>query len=375
MPFIDLQTQQARVREAVEKGFAKVLDHGIYIMGPEVQELEKELETYCNVGNAISCSSGTDALVLPLMALGIGQGDAVFVPSFTFTASAEAIALVGATPVFVDVDPIYFNTDPASLKAAIEWVIAENNLKPKAVMPVDLFGIPADYQSIKAICAEYSLHCISDAAQSFSAEVAGHKVGALAEVTATSFFPAKPLGCYGDGGAVFTNDDELAEKIKSVRVHGRGTGKYDNICVGMNARLDTLQAVVLIEKLKILEDELERRQIVAANYAKHLGNSVVCPIVPQGMKSAWAQYTISTDKRDQVAKALKDKNIPAQIYYAKPVHQQVAYQDGLIAPGDLPVTEALSKTLISLPMHPYLEEEVQALIAEVIKNEVTTGIA
>lgn len=370
IPFIDLKTQQARIRSEVERGFARVLDHGIYIMGPEVGELEGQLQDYCGVKHAISCSSGTDALVLPLMALEIGQGDAVFVPSFTFTASAEAIVLVGATPVFVDVDPVSFNIDLRSLKAAIEEVKKDGNLTAKAIMPVDLFGLPASYEGLNQLAGEESLFVLSDAAQSFSAENADQKVGCLTHATATSFFPAKPLGCYGDGGAVFTDDDELAEKIKSVRVHGRGTSKYDNIRVGMNARLDTMQAVVLIEKLKILEDELQKRQEVANIYAQLLGNAVIAPKVPNGKKSAWAQYTISSPKRDKIAEVLKAQKIPAQIYYEKPIHKQTAYKNGLVSPSGLPVTEELSKTLISLPMHPYLEGDVQQQIAEAVKSAV-----
>ena len=365
--FIDLKAQQAPIRQRIEARLRAVLDHGKYIMGPEVAELEESLAAYTGAREVITCSSGTDALWLPLLALEIGAGDAVFVPSYTFTATAEAVALCGATPVFVDVDPDQFNMDAASLKDAIATVVTAGKLTPRAVIPVDLFGIPAPYDALAPVARAHGLSVIADAAQSFGGAIGGQRVGTLAGITATSFFPAKPLGCYGDGGAIFTADPEFAEIIRSIRIHGRGgQGKYDNVRVGTNARLDTMQAAVLLEKLSIFDSELAARQRIAEAYAAGLGDVVTPPAVPAGVTSAWAQYTIKTDRRGALAEGLKEKGVPTQIYYPKPLHVQAPYKDAPIPAGGLPVTEALSKTLISLPMHPYLTSDVQDRIIQAV---------
>jgi dTDP-4-amino-4,6-dideoxygalactose transaminase len=367
LPFIDLATQRRRVQAQVEAGWRRVLEHGVYIMGPEVRELEGELAAYVGVRHAITCSSGTDALWLPILALEIGPGDAVFLPSWTFTATAEAVCLAGASPVFVDVDPLTFNIDAESLAAAIAAVRRDGKLRPRAVVPVDLFGLPADYRAIDSVASSEGVVVIADAAQSFGASQDGRRVGALARITATSFFPAKPLGCWGDGGAIFTDDDELAEVIRSIRVHGRGGGgKYDNVRVGTNARLDTLQAVVLLEKLRIFDDELERRQSAAGEYGARLAGRVTPPTVPAGFTSAWAQYTICVAERDRVQAQLKEAGIPTQVYYPRPLHLQAPYAHYPAAPGGLPVTERLKDVVLSLPMHPYLDVPTVARIADAV---------
>ncbi len=368
IPFIDLMAQQSRIREAVDIAIARVLDHGKYIMGPEVLELEQQLASFCDVAEVVSCSSGTDALWLPLLAWEIGPGDAVFLPSFTFTATAEAVALCGATCVFVDVDPVTFNMSPQSLARAIDRVEADGDLTPRAVIPVDLFGIPAPYGEIEALAAPRGIKVLADAAQSFGAESGNKRVGALAEVTGTSFFPAKPLGCYGDGGAIFTNDPDFAEVLRSIRVHGRGSaGKYDNVRIGTNARLDTIQAAVLLEKLAIFPGELAARQKVAERYDAALRDCVTTPAVPRDQRSAWAQYTLLANRRDDLAAALKNQGIPTQVYYPKPLHQQGPYLDCPADPDGLPVTEDLAGRVLSLPMHPYLEPGTQdRIIAAVL---------
>lgn len=353
--FIDLKAQRDRVRAAVEAGWGRVLDHGQYILGPEVRQLEGELGRFSGATEIVSCSNGTDALWVPLLALGVGPGDAVFVPSWTFTATAEVVCLVGATPVFVDVDEATQNLSAASLEAAIGMVREEGRLTPKVVIPVDLFGLPADYERINQVARKEGLKVLADAAQSFGAAQGNRRVGVLADVTATSFFPAKPLGCWGDGGAMFTDDPDLAEVLRSVRMHGRGQGgKYDNVRVGANTRLDTLQAVVLIEKLKIFEDELAARTRVAERYAEGLGHVVRVPAVPPGSSCVWAQYTIRTDRRDRLQEGLKQRGVRTEIYYPRPLHQQTPYRDYPQTPGGLPVTERLRDEVLSLPMHPYL---------------------
>ncbi len=365
--FIDLKAQRDRVRAGVEAGWRRVLDHGQYILGPEVRALEAELARFTGAAEVVSCSNGTDALWVPLLALGVGPGDAVFVPSWTFTATAEVVCLVGATPVFVDVDEATMNLSPASLKAAIHMVRQDARLVPRAIIPVDLFGLPADYESINAIAREEGLKVVADAAQSFGAAQGNRRVGVLADVTATSFFPAKPLGCWGDGGAMFTDDPEVAEVLRSVRMHGRGTGgKYDNVRVGANTRLDTLQAVVLIEKLKIFEDELAARSRVAGRYEEGLRGAVAVPTVPDANSCVWAQYTIRTDRRDRLQQGLKDKGVRTEIYYPRPLHQQTPYRDYPVAPDGLPVTERLKDEVLSLPMHPYLTPQQSRYICEAV---------
>jgi dTDP-4-amino-4,6-dideoxygalactose transaminase len=366
--FIDLKAQRDRVRDRVEEGWRRVVDHGQYIMGPEVRELESRLAEFTGAAEVVSCSNGTDALWLPLLALGVGPGDAVFLPSWTFTATAEVACLVGATPVFVDVDLDTMNLAPASLEAAISQVRAEGRLAPKVIIPVDLFGLPADYEAINAIARREGLKVLADAAQAFGASQGNRRVGVLADVTTTSFFPAKPLGCWGDGGAIFTEDPELAETVRSVRVHGRGAhGKYDNVRIGTNARLDTLQAVVLIEKLAVFGDELAKRQQVARRYADGLGDTVATPCVPTGSTSSWAQYTIRTDRRDELQRGLAERRVRTEIYYPRPLHMQSPYTHFPTAPGGLPVTERLRNEVLSLPMHPYLRESQSDYICGAVK--------
>jgi dTDP-4-amino-4,6-dideoxygalactose transaminase len=367
--FIDLKAQRDRVRERVEEGWRRVVDHGQYIMGPEVRELEGQLAKFTGAAEVISCSNGTDALWVPLLALGIGRGDAVFLPSWTFTATAEVVCLVGATPVFVDVDLDTMNLSPESLAVAIRSIRQEGQLTPRLIIPVDLFGLPADYAAINAIAREEGLKVLADAAQSFGATQGNRQVGVLADVTSTSFFPAKPLGCWGDGGAMFTDDAEVAETLRSIRVHGRGShGKYDNVRVGSNTRLDTLQAVVLIEKLAIFEDELVERQRVAAHYARALAGAVTVPTVPNGSTCCWAQYTIRTDRRDELKHQLAQRGVRTEIYYPRPLHMQGPYRDCPVAPDGLPVTERLKDEVLSLPMHPYLTSQQCDYICNAVRT-------
>ena len=369
IPFVDLDAQRRRLGVRLDAAIARVLAHGRYIMGPEVAELEMQLAAFCGAIHAITCASGTDALTLALMAKGIGPGDAVLMPSFTFVATAEAVAWLGAVPVFVDVLADTFNMDLASLEQGVRTARAEG-LAPRAVIAVDLFGQPADYAWIEAICARHGLWLMADAAQSFGATYRERRVGMLAALTATSFFPAKPLGCYGDGGCVFTDDDELAEAMRSLRVHGQGQDKYDNVRIGVNARLDTLQAAILLEKLAIFADELAARQEVAARYDEALWELVQVPrVIPQAT-SVWAQYTIVVDEdtRDALATTLKAGGIPTAVYYPKPLHQQSAYRRYPVTGGGLPVAEHLSRRVLSLPMHPYLEPGLQASIIDAVRR-------
>jgi dTDP-4-amino-4,6-dideoxygalactose transaminase len=370
LAFIDLAKQRARLGDGLDRAIQRVLAHGSYIMGPEVRELEIGLSDFCGAQHTITCSNGTDALGLILMALELDAGDAVLCPSFTFAATAEAVSWFGATPVFVDIDEQTFNIDPTSLEAGITSAKAQG-LKPVGVITVDLFGQPADYDRVEPICAKQGLWLLSDAAQSFGATYKGRKVGTIGTATATSFFPAKPLGCYGDGGAVFTNDAELAETIKSLRVHGQGSDKYDNVRIGMNGRLDTLQAAILIEKLRIFQDEIERREKIAACYNAALADIAQMPGVTDGATSVWAQYTIRVPapRREALAAGLKSRGIPTAIYYAKPLHRQTAYRNYPVAGNGLPVSERIAAEVISLPMHPYLEPEELDLIIGAVRAE------
>ncbi len=370
--FIDLQAQRRRLGDRIDQAIARVLAHGRFIMGPEVLELESRLAESCGARHAIGCSSGTDALVLGLMALGVGRGDAVFVPSFTFAATAEAVALLGAVPVFVDVLPNTFNIDPASLAEAIGMVARGEALRPAGVIPVDMFGQPADYEAIEPLAEKHGLWVIADAAQSFGATLNGRRVGTIGRLTTTSFFPAKPLGCYGDGGAIFTDDDDLAAILRSLLFHGKGKEKYDNVRIGMNGRLDTIQAAILLEKLSIFEDEMERRQAVARRYNSALGNLVQTPRVIKGATSAWAQYTIVLNDRDDIAAALKQKGIPTAVYYPRPLHQQTAYREYPIMPSGLSVSEDLSGKVLSLPMHPYLAAADQDRVITAVQTAAKT---
>lgn len=370
IPFIDLAAQRRRLGKSIDEAVARVLGHCQFINGPEVARLEAELASFSGAKHVVSCASGTDALLMVLMAKGIGRGDAVLCPSFTFCATGEAVALIGATPVFVDVDEITFNMDPASLKRGIATA-RRLGLKPKAVMPVDLFGQSADHESIGEIAEAEGLFVLDDAAQAFGASYKGRRLGTSGLATATSFFPAKPLGCFGDGGAIFTDDAELAETLRSIRVHGQGSDKYDNVRLGLTGRLDTIQAAILIEKLKIFEDEISARNRVAERYAQGLGNVVGIPRLAGGCTSVWAQYTIRLPKgcdRDAFAATLKAQGVPTAIYYSKSMHQQTAYRDFPVADGGLPVSEKLSADVISLPMHAYLEEPTQERIIKAVRG-------
>ena len=369
LPFIDVAAQRRRLGTRIDDAIARVLGHCQFINGPEVRELERDLSAFCGAQHAIGVSSGTDALLLILMALGIGKGDAVFCPSFTFSATAESIALVGATPVFVDVLEATFNLDPASFARAIETA-KRLDLNPKAIMAVDLFGLPADYEAIGKIALEHGLKVIDDAAQSFGATYQNRKIGMMGDVTATSFFPAKPLGCYGDGGAVFTDDDDLAALVFSLRNHGAGVDRYDNVRIGLNGRLDTIQAAVLIEKLRIFPEEIAARDRAARRYNELLGDIATVPQVPAGFASVWAQYTIRlpAGQRDGLAAALSAQGIPTAQYYPKPTHKQTAYLDYPVADGGLPVTDKLAGEVISLPMHAYLDEATQDRIVVAVRG-------
>ena len=370
VPFVDLKTQYARLKPQIAEAIQEVLDDGRYILGPAVTKLESELAEYCGVRHAISCSSGTDAIIMPLIAYGIGPGDAVFVPSFTFTASAEAIILVGASPVFVDVEADSFNLDLADLEAKVAATRAEGKLTPKAILGVDLFGLPADWDEINALAQRENLNLIDDAAQSFGGVYDGKRIGALAPVSSTSFFPAKPLGCYGDGGAITANDDELAELLKSIRVHGQGADRYEIARIGINGRLDSIQAAILSVKLPILEDELSARDHLASVYDEELKDAVTIPKRIPGRQSAWAQYTIKTDRRADIQAALNEAGIPSAIYYPKPMHLQAPYLSYGGGEGSLPVSETICHQVMSLPMHPYLSDEDARRIAEVIRKAV-----
>jgi dTDP-4-amino-4,6-dideoxygalactose transaminase len=370
LAFIDLAKQRARLGQDVDQAIQRVLAHGNYIMGPEVRELEVELSRFCGAQHALTCSNGTDALGLILMALELDATNAVLCPSFTFAATAEAVAWFGATPVFVDVDEQTFNIDPASLEAGIVSAKGQG-LSPVGVISVDLFGQPADYDRVESICAAHRLWLLSDAAQSFGATYNGRKVGTIGTATATSFFPAKPLGCYGDGGAVFTDDAELAATIKSLRVHGQGSDKYDNVRIGLNGRLDTLQAAILIEKMRVFRDEIESRNTIAARYNAALADVAQVPYVMNGATSVWAQYTlrVPATRREALAAGLKSRGIPTAVYYAKPLHQQTAYRKYPVAGNGLPVSERIAAEVISLPMHPYLDEGEQDFIIDAVKAE------
>ncbi|MDP1910906.1 MAG: DegT/DnrJ/EryC1/StrS family aminotransferase [Hyphomicrobium sp.] len=367
IPFIDIAAQRKRLGKSIDDAVAKVLAHCQFIMGPEVRQLEADLSAFCGARHTISCSNGTDALIMALMATGVGPGDAVFCPSFTFCATAESVVCAGASPVFADVDEKTFNMDLASLDRAIAEA-RRAGLKPKAIIPVDLFGQPADLEGIAAIAKREGLFVISDAAQSFGATYKGKRVGTQALVTTTSFFPAKPLGCYGDGGAVFTDDDKVAEALRSIRVHGQGADKYDNVRIGMTGRLDTIQAAVLIEKLKIFQDEIEARNRVAQRYAAGLKDVAIVPEVASGYGSVWAQYTIRVEKRDALAAVLQTRGVPTAIYYPKPLHRQEPYKRYPVAGNGLPVTDKLAAEVISLPMHPYLDEPTQDRVIAAVRE-------
>jgi len=389
MQFIDLAVQQKRIKNEIDANIAAILDHGKYIMGPEIGILENRLADYVGVKYAVGCASGTDALLMAMLAKQIGPGDAVFTSPFTFIATAEVLSLLGATPVFVDIDPQTFNIDPVKLQSAIQAI--ENNdaslhpvpiinsirshpsivLKPKGIIAVDLFGLPADYNRIDTIAEEHDLFVIEDAAQSFGAALNGKMACSYGDIGCTSFFPAKPLGCYGDGGMCFTGDDELAGIMKSLRVHGKGHHKYDNVRIGINGRLDTIQAGILLAKFDIFPQEIELRRQVADRYTALLNpfSNIQIPAIPQGYKSAWAQYSVlaaDEKQRTDLQNKLKEADIPTAIYYPKPLHLQSAFSDLGYRKGDFPISEEISRRIFSLPMHPYLSKEGQQKIAEVM---------
>ena len=370
--FIDLALQQQRLRPALEKNISAVLDHGGYIMGPDVKQFEQELSDFCGAKHSITCANGTDALLLAIMALGIKEGDAVFVPSFTFAATAEIMPFVGATPVFVDSSNDTFNMDPESLKRAIGQAKAEA-LNPAAIIAVDLFGLPADIPAIENIAKRENMDLICDSAQGFGGKIDGKTTGTFGRITTTSFFPAKPLGCYGDGGAVFTDDDELAAIVRSLRVHGKGTDKYDNIRVGMNSRLDTIQAAILSVKLGVYADEIASRNKLATRYSERLGNIVTVPKVPEGYQSVWAQYTVRLPRksdRAEIQAKLKRLGVPTAVYYPMPLHMQTAYSQYPADPDGLSVSLTMSEDVMSLPMHPYLSQEDQDYIIACVQKAV-----
>lgn len=369
IPFIDVAAQRRRLGRAIDDAVARVLAHCQFIQGPEVHVLEAELAAFCGARHAIGCASGTDALLLVLMAWQIGPGDAVVCPSFTYHATAEMVALLGATPIIADVLPDTFNLDPASCERAIATA-KRLGLNPRAIIPVDLFGLAADHDAIAAIAAEHRLLVLDDAAQAFGASYRGRRLGTMATATATSFFPAKPLGCYGDGGAVFTDDDALAARVKSIRLHGEGADRSEAARIGITGRLDTIQAAVLIEKLKIFPDEIEARNRVAARYCAALADIVIVPRIGNQSTSVWAQYTVrlKPGRRDRVAAALKTEGIPTAIYYSKPLHRQPAYKHFPIADGGVPVSDRLADEVLSLPMHAYLEPPVQDRIIDAVRR-------
>ncbi len=368
IPFIDLQAQRRRLGEPLNRAILDAVEGGQWVMGPQVAELERKLADFAGVKHCIACANGTDALLIVLRAWNIGPGDAVFVPAFTFAASAEVVALVGASPVFVDVLDDTYNMDPASLEAAIALVRQTGELKPRAIMPVDLFGQPADYRSLLPIAAREGLKVLADTAQGFGGLLDGRRTGSIGDAASTSFFPAKPLGCYGDGGATFTNDDALAELLRSIRIHGQGSDKYENVRVGVNSRLDTIQAAILLEKMKIYPDEIEKRDAIARRYSEAFSksNRIRVPRVIDGALSTWAQYTIQVPDRDTLQAHLKAKGIPTAVYYPIPLTEQKGYSAYPAAPT--PNCDKICKTVVSLPMHPYLEPEVQdRVIAAVLE--------
>lgn len=367
IPFIDLATQRARIKDRLDALIDKVINEGRYILGPEVQELEARLSTFGEAPHALACANGTDALALPLMAWRIKPGDAVFVPSFTFAATAEVVPWLGATPVFVDIDKDTYCMDPEKLAEAVEHVVAEGKLNPVAVIAVDLFGQPADYRAISETCKRHNLKLIADSAQGFGCTLDGHHPIHWADVTTISFYPAKPLGCYGDGGAVLARDEALYTLMKSLHVHGEGTTRYEYARIGMNSRLDTLQAAVLLAKMDVFEDEIRARNEAADRYAEGFGDLVQPHKVLDGGWSVWAQYTIEVDDRDAFRKTLADHNVPSAVYYPIPLHKQPPYERFPVGPGGLPVTEAAAERVVSLPMDGYLDGERQQTVIDAVR--------
>lgn len=374
--FIDLKAQRQRIGKAMDEAILKVVHDGNYILGEQVAQFEAGLASFCGAKHAIAVANGTDALILVLEALGIGPGDAVICPSFTFAATAEVVAWMGATPIFTEIDEATYNLDPEAIAAAIETA-RKHELTPKALISVDLFGQACDYEPIEALCERNGLVLIADSAQGYGARYKGRVAGGIGAFATTSFFPAKPLGCYGDGGAILTNSDEHAELLRSLRFHGKGSYKYDNVRVGVNSRLDTIQAAVLIEKLKVFAEEIEKRQIVAQRYTEALKDLVTTPYVMPDCVSTWAQYTIrvDADRRDAFQEALKAKGVPTTVYYPKPLHLQTAYRHFPVAGNGLPISERVAREVVSLPMHPYLDEETQDYIIAAVREALALSAA
>ena len=375
MQFIDLKKQQKHIEKSLNKRIKAVLSHGKYIMGPEIFKLEEKLSEFVGLKHCITCSSGTDALLIPLLARGIAKGDAVITSPFTYVATAEVISLLGATPVFCDIYESTYNLDPSKIDQAVNHALSLD-LKPKAIIPVDLFGLPARYRIIEEKAKEHNLFIIEDAAQGFGGNIRGKRSGSFGDVAATSFFPAKPLGCYGDGGAIFTDDDDLAEKMRSIRIHGQGKDKYDNIRIGINGRLDTIQAAVLLEKLNIFENELKLRDDIAKYYKNNISNNFLKPHIPDGYFSSWAQFSLVPKiriNRKTIIQELSKKEIPIMTYYSKSLHLQEAFKPCGYKAGDFLTSETISNTIFSIPMHPYLDIDDQNYIIEAL-NELSDNI-
>lgn len=372
MQFIDLKKQYEVLKEQIDKNVITVMTEGRFIGGIEVKQLQTELADYCGVKHCLTCANGTDALTIALRCLGVGKGDAVFVPTFTFFASAETVALEGATCIFVDVDERTFNIDAVKLEKAVKAVIKEGKLNPKCVVAVDLFGQPADFSAIRKVTDKYGLKIIEDGAQGFGGSINGKKACSFGDIATTSFFPAKPLGCYGDGGAIFTDNDEYYELMSSLAVHGKGSYKYDNVRIGYNSRLDTVQAAVLLPKLDAFRKyELKDRNIAAAKYTEALKNKFVTPFVPDGFESSWAQYTLileSEQQRDMIQASLKEKGIPTMVYYPIPMHKQTAFKGYDFNLDDLKVAESLCGRVMSIPMHPYLDDNTIETVVKALNE-------
>lgn len=368
--FIDLKAQRRRLGARLDAAILDVVDEGRFIQGPQVAALERALEAFCGARHAITCGNGTDALGLTLMALGLRPGDAVLVPAFTFAATAEAVAWLGATPVFVEIEVATYTVDPGGLAAGLA-AARMAGLRPRALIAVDLFGQPADYGRLEAFCADHDLALICDAAQSLGAAYGERKVGAIGAVTTTSFFPSKPLGCYGDGGAIFTDDDELAARLRSLHVHGRGADKYDNVRIGMNSRLDTIQAAILLEKLAVFPEEILLRQAAAERYAAGLSGAVTLPALRTGSTSVWAQFTVrvAATRRETFMAGLRARGIPTMVYYPTPLHRQTAYRGYPVAGNGLPLSDAVADEVVALPMHPDLSPEMQDAIVAAVREE------
>ena len=372
MQFIDLKKQYQELKSKIDKNVLTVMSEGRFIGGEEVKTLQVELAEYCGVKHCLTCANGTDALTIALRCFGIGKGDAVFVPSFTFFSSAETVALEGATCIFVDVEERTFNIDADKLDKAIAKVISEGKLKPKCVVAVDLFGQPADFMKIRNIADKYGVKILEDGAQGFGGSINGKRACSFGDISTTSFFPAKPLGCYGDGGAIFTNDDEYYELMSSLAVHGKGKYKYDNVRIGYNSRLDTIQAAILLPKLEAFKEyELKARNEVAAKYTDALKDDFTTPFVPRGFESSWAQYTLILDSEEQRIKmqaAMKERGVPTMVYYPIPMHKQTAFKNLRTAYCDLSVSEKLCDTVLSIPMHPYLDEDAIDVVVRALKE-------